>query len=136
MVKIELTYDSNFQTTITHLPSRRVIETDAPVDLKGKGRTFSPTDLLAASLGSCIATVIAMYVESCGWKLHGMEVEVEKTMTSRGKRRLAKLECEINIRGSFSSKQRSQIELIAKTCPVHASLHPDVAVPMEFHWTE
>ena len=134
MVKISLEYTGGLHTVATHGPSGRSLETDAPVDNHGRGESFSPTDLVAAALGACMATVMGIYAERHGIDLSGMRVEVSKEMTQTPPRRIARLATEIWFPAGV--KKSEPLERAALTCPVHASLHPEVEKPVIFHYAE
>ncbi len=81
MVEINLSYQGEKHCELTHGPSQTVIETDAPKDNQGRGESFSPTDLVAAGLGSCVLTIMAMKAEKDGHKFVGARARVEKHMS-------------------------------------------------------
>ncbi len=132
MVKIALEYTGGLHTVATHGPSGRTIETDAPVDNHGKGEAFSPTDLVAGALGACMSTVMGIYAESHGLDLKGMRVAISKEMTQTPPRRIARITTEIWFPAGI--EKNAALERAALTCPVHASLHPDVEKPVTFHY--
>jgi uncharacterized OsmC-like protein len=122
MVKIAIDYAGGLRCNAVHGPSGARLETDAPVDNHGRGESFSPTDLVATALGTCMATVMGIYAERKGIDLRGMKIEVTKEMTQSPPRRIAGL------------AHDPALENAAKTCPVHQSLHLDIAKPVVFHW--
>lgn len=132
MVKIALEYTGGLHTVATHGPSGRSIETDAPVDNHGKGEAFSPTDLVAGALGACMATIMGIYADAHGLDLRGMKIEVSKEMTQTPPRRIACLATEIWLPAGIQKSEA--LERAALTCPVHASLHPEVEKPVTFHY--
>lgn len=134
MVKMTVHYKGQLHCDLKHLPSGTVIHTDAPVDIGGKGEAFSPTDLLGASLASCIATTLALYAQRKGWDLSEMRLELEKSMTDTPSRRVGRLQVTLWIPHEFSQEERQLLEKVAHSCPVHKSLHPDVQVDLNFHW--
>ena len=134
MVKVTIDYEGNLRTSVKHGPSGNEISTDAPVDNNGKGERFSPTDLCAAALGSCIATIVGMQTERIVLNLSGMRIEVNKEMTTEFPRRIARLETEIWLPLNVTEDQKVLIENAAKGCPVHLSLHSDIEKPIIFHW--
>ena len=134
MVKVFVEYLGDLHCRVRHEPSGAVMETDAPVDNQGKGESFSPTDLVAAALGSCIATVVGIYAKRQGWKLEGMRVEVEKQMATAPTRRIGRLLVNVWMPIILSDKDQQIVDKVAHTCPVHQSLHPDVEAPIVFHW--
>ncbi len=132
MVKTSLEYQGGLHCVATHGPSGKSIETDAPVDNHGKGEAFSPTDLVAAALGACMATIMGIYAESHGLDLTGMKIEVSKEMTTTPPRRIARLTTEIWLPAGIAPNPA--LERAAHTCPVHQSLHPEVEKPVTFHY--
>ena len=126
MVKIESIYEGELRCSSTHLPSGSGLITDAPVDNHGKGSAFSPTDLLATSLLTCVMTTMAIVAERNEIHLKGMRGSVFKHMTTTAPRRIAKLEVELHMPKSLNEDDRTRMEATAKGCPVHRSLHPDV----------
>lgn len=127
-------YTGELRTTATHGPSGTVIQTDAPTDNLGKGEYFSPTDLCATALGSCIITTIGIKGLQKGWDLTGSTVKVEKIMSSDTPRRIGQLNVDLKIPDRFSDKDKKHMEHIAHACPVHHSLHPDVVLNVTLDW--
>jgi putative redox protein len=136
MVKIQVTYQGDLHTQATHGPSKAQLATDAPVDNQGKGASFSPTDLTATSLGTCMLTTMGIVAKKNGWKLDGATATVEKHMVADPDRRIGKLVVELRIPGRFGAKERAVLEKTALTCPVQQSLNPRIEVPVTFHWDE
>ena len=136
MVKITAEYQGDLHCQAKHAPSGATIFTDAPTDHQGKGELFSPTDLIAAALATCILTTLGILARRKGWNVEGMRVEVEKTMTDDSPRRIASLPVLIWMPIVLDHDSRSLIEKAAFTCPVHHSLHPDIEAPIIFHWPE
>ena len=130
-----MTYDGQLRTTATHGPSGSKVITDAPVDNHGRGESFSPTDLVATALGSCMATIMGIFAERHGVDLRGMRVTVKKEMVTAPVRRIGKLTTEIFVPLPADHPQRETLERVVFTCPVHQSLHPDVEKPVTFHWS-
>ncbi|MDQ6809990.1 MAG: OsmC family protein [Verrucomicrobiota bacterium] len=133
MVKMSIRYTGGLHCAATHGPSQTEIATDAPTDNQGKGEAFSPTDLVAAALGTCMATTMAIVGERKGIKLDGMTVEVTKEMTDNP-RRIRRIGVEIHLPLPESCSDRELLERTARHCPVHQSLHPDVQMPVQFFW--
>ena len=133
-VQIEMTYEGQLRTTAVHGPSGNSVITDAPVDNHGRGESFSPTDLVATALGTCLATVMGIYAERHGMDLKGMRVTVKKEMVQIPVRRIGRLTVEIHVPLPADHPHRAPMERAVATCPVHASLHPDVEKPVTFHW--
>jgi putative redox protein len=134
MVKIEIEYKGQLQTEAVHTPSSSRIFTDAPVDNGGKGSAFSPTDLLATALGTCMVTIMGLFAERHGIDLTGTKVSVAKEMLQEPVRRIKRLTVDIVVPLPATHPKKSALEKAALTCPVHQSLHPDVEIPVNFHW--
>lgn len=131
MVKSVATYTGEKHCQIEHDPSRSVIETDAPIDNNGRGEKFSPSDLMAAALGSCALTVMSIVAERDGVDLKGTRAEVEKHMVTNP-RRIGKLITTITFPKGIPHDYRKKLENTAHTCPVHSSLHADIEAPLVF----
>lgn len=134
MVHIDVRYEGDLHCEAVHGPSGTALNTDAPKDNHGRGESFSPTDLVATALGSCMLTVMGIAARTLGVDLSGATASVEKEMASSGVRRIAKLSVKIRVPGSVSAENREKLERAAHTCPVHQSLHPEVEKPIEFVW--
>jgi len=135
MVNISVRYAGNKKCDLKH-PDGATIRTDAPRDIGGDASGFSPTDLVAAGLASCILTTMAMYGERHGMDLTGATATVEKHMTQPpSPRRIARLPVVVTIpAGAVAPEMRERIEAIGYKCPVHASLHPEVDAPIEYRY--
>ena len=131
MVRIDATYDRNLRCTATHGPSGKQLITDAPVDNMGKGESFSPTDLLATSMLTCIMTIVAIRADSKKVDVAGMTGSVEKTMAS-GPRRVAKLEVVINLPSGLNMKDRAWLITEGCNCPVCVSVSESMEVDVTF----
>jgi uncharacterized OsmC-like protein len=136
MVKISIQYEGELRCSAIHGPSKRRLETDAPVDNQGKGESFSPTDLVATALGTCMATVMGIFAKRHEINLQGMKIEVSKEMTSEGPRKIAKLRTEIWIPVKKTHEKSEMLERAALTCPVHHSLDPEMQKPVTVHWAD
>ena len=134
MVKIEIEYKGSLLTEAVHVLSGAKISTDAPLDNGGKGSSFSPTDLVATALGTCMVTTMGLFAERHGIDLEGTKVSVAKEMIQQPVRRIGRLIVDIEIPLPSSHPQKGALEKAALTCPVHQSLHPDVEIPVRFHW--
>ncbi len=136
MVEINLTYQPPLHTHATHAKSGQTLWTDAPVDNNGKGESFSPTDLLATSLGACMLTIMGMIAARENIDIAGTKVKVIKEMTATAPRRVGKLTVTFQVPASANATEVQRQKLInaAHTCPVHRSLHPDIEVVTEFNW--
>ena len=134
MVKVSIDYQGQLRSNAVHGPSGTSLTTDAPVDNNGKGESFSTTDLCATALGTCMATIIGMQTERAGIDLSGLRIEVSKVMSADLPRRITELATEIWLPIKLDAEQQKLVEKAALTCPVHYSLHPDIAKPIQFHW--
>ncbi len=134
MTEIEIHYEGDLHCRATHLPSGAEIATDAPPDNHGRGQAFSPTDLLAASLGTCMATIMAIAGQKYGLELKGIRVNVRKGMASTPPRRIGRLEVDYFVPLAANHPHRESLEKAALACPVHHSLHPDIEQEIKFHW--
>jgi putative redox protein len=133
MTTINSRYDGALRCHSSHGPSGCDLETDAPTDNQGKGERFSPTDLVATALSTCILTILGIVAERHGWPLQGASARIEKTMTAEAPRRIALLEVWISLPPSLSEQQRHVLRLAGESCPVKLSL--EGSVPMRLHWT-
>ena len=133
-VEINITYEGGLHTAATHGPSRNTLSTDAPVDNGGKGAAFSPTDLVATALGTCMATVMGLVAERNKLDIEGLQIQVIKEMTADPVRRIGTLKTRLVFpQGkTLSRTDRAKLEAAARACPVKQSLHPDVRTPVEF----
>ena len=131
MVRIDATYDGNLRCTATHGPSGKQLITDAPVDNMGKGESFSPSDLLATSMLTCIMTIVAIRADSKKVDVAGMTGSVEKTMAS-GPRRIAKLEVVINLPSGLNMEDRAWLITEGCNCPVCVSVSESMEVDVTF----
>lgn len=130
-----VTYEGNLRTVATHLRSNTVIETDAPTDNNGKGERFSPTDLTATALASCMLTIMGMKAPALEVALEGTKVEVEKIM-SADPRRISGINLTFHFPETVvaGEKERTILERTAHTCPMIYSIHPDIKVQVTFNW--
>lgn len=132
MVKIEAAYAGGKKCDLSH-PDGHTLRTDAPRDIGGDATGFSPTDLVAAGLASCVLTTIAMSAEHHGLDLTGATATVEKHMSAPpAPRRLARLPVLVTLPASVPMDLRQRLERAGHACPVHASLHPDVDAPITY----
>lgn len=131
MVRIDATYDGNLRCTATHAPSGTELITDAPVDNNGKGESFSPTDLLATSMLTCIMTIVAIRADSKQIDVTGMTGNVEKSMAANP-RRVAKLDVTVNLPSGLSMDDRSWLITEGCNCPVCVSVSETMEVDVTF----
>ena len=134
MVTITLDYQGELHCRAVHGPSGTFIETDAPVDNQGKGEAFSPTDLVAVALGSCVLTTMGIKAQSMDIELAGASAQVIKEMSAGPPRRIARLTTTIRIPLDLPERSRASLERAALGCPVHRSLSPEIEIPVEFVW--
>lgn len=134
-VEITVVYEGNLRCVATHVPSGAKLATDAPVDNGGSGAQFSPTDLVATALGTCVITTMGLVAARHQVDITGTKVRVTKQMVQQPIRRIASLVTEIVIPAAVSDPaMRKRLEAAAHHCPVHASLHPDVHAPLNFKY--
>jgi putative redox protein len=136
MVEINVVYEGKLRCKSTHGPSGAVLLTDAPVDNHGQGASFSPTDLVATALGTCMLTVMGIAAERENLDLTGTTVRVVKEMATQPVRRIGKLTVEFTVPTPTTAVQQQKLYNTAMTCPVHKSLHPDVEMAIEFKWLQ
>lgn len=134
MVQINVVYQGELRCAATHVPSGTVLKTDAPKDNHGKGESFSPTDLVATALGTCMLTTMAIVANVLQVDLKDSTITVVKEMAAKPSRRIGKLSVVINIAVKVDDAMKEKIKHGAEACPVHKSLHPDVQMPIEFNW--
>jgi putative redox protein len=128
-------YEGDLRTVATHVQSGNKIETDAPTDNNGKGERFSPTDLVATALGSCMATIMGMKARDLNVDLKGMKIEIQKIMKA-DPRRIGGINATFSFPEKIvtDEKQRIILERAAHTCPVIYSINPDIEVKIVFNW--
>ncbi|MGD0831132.1 MAG: OsmC family protein [Terracidiphilus sp.] len=134
MVAIQIEYQGELHCTAVHGPSGTELNTDAPKDNQGRGESFSPTDLVATALGSCMLTVMGITARTLNIDIGGTTAIVEKEMTTTPPRMIASLNVKIRVPQIISKENQQKLERAAHTCPVHKSLHPDIKSPIEFTW--
>ena len=127
-------YDGDLRTTCTHLRSGNSFETDAPVDNNGKGERFSPTDLMATSLATCMITVMGIKARTIGFDLNGVKIEVEKIMKA-APRRVGGINLFFHFPDELThieDKTKVILKTIGNNCPVAKSIHPDIEVNIDW----
>lgn len=134
MVNIQLEYQGDLHCKATHGPSGTELSTDAPKDNQGRGESFSPTDLVATALGSCMLTILGIAARTQNIDISGATADVVKEMTAAPPRRIERLAVKIHVPHAPSLEDREKLERAAHACPVHKSLHPDVQTQIEFNW--
>lgn len=134
MVSIAIAYEGQLRTRAVHGPSSCELVTDAPVDNHGKGESFSPTDLVATGLGSCILTILGIVAERDGLPIAGSSVQVSKHMSSDLPRRIVRLDVDLHLPAALTEADRQKLEKAGQTCPVRKSIHPDIVVNETYHF--
>ena len=130
----KIVYKGNLRTEATHLQSNQTIITDAPLDNNGKGEAFSPTDLLATSLGSCMLTIMGIVANRHNLSIEGTGIEITKIMESNP-RRVGEIIVEFTIpTGSLTTKDKELLEHAAHTCPVAKSLSTELKQTAIFNY--
>jgi uncharacterized OsmC-like protein len=132
VVEINIEYQGGLRCQAIHGPSGRELTTDAPVDNHGQGESFSPTDLVATALATCISTIMGIYAQRHDVDLAGTKIAIEKHMSPEAPRRIARLPMKITMPAGIEKKHRDALEETVQHCPVHRSLHPGVQTPVEF----
>ena len=134
MIEISIDYQGQLRCSAIHQPSGDCLATDAPVDNNGRGEAFSPTDLVATALGTCMATVMGIVARQKEISLEGMKLRVRKHMSADSPRRISRLEVEAEMPISVDHPDREMIQSAALECPVHHSIHPEIEVAITWHW--
>lgn len=131
----QIIYKGALRTEATHLQSNTIIETDAPTDNQGKGERFSPSDLLATSLGNCMMTIMGIKARDMHIDLAGTKIDITKTMKAEP-RRVSGVKVAFHFPQTLQldEKQKTILENAAKTCPVAKSIHPDIEQDISFNW--
>jgi putative redox protein len=130
----KIVYQGNLRTESTHLQSGTTIHTDAPIDNNGKGEAFSPTDLLANSLGCCMITIMGIVAEKHALKIEGTSIEITKIMIS-DPRRVGEIIVEFTMpKNNYSDKDKTLLENAAHTCPVAKSLNAEIKQTVIFNY--
>ncbi len=136
MTTVETIYLGELRTEATHVQSGNKIITDAPTDNQGRGEYFSPTDLVATSLGSCMITVMGIAARTHNFNIDGTKLMITKVMTQEPPRRIAEIIVELTFpAGNYSEKEKKILEYVVKTCPVALSLHPDVKQNIKLNYS-
>lgn len=132
MATIKANYSGNLRTEAIHIQSGKTLITDAPVDNMGKGEAFSPTDLLATSLGTCMLTTMAIAAQKNGFEMQNVSIEITKIMASNP-RRVDEVQISMDLTDTaYTEEQKSILESAALNCPVAKSLHADLKQTVDF----
>lgn len=134
MVEIRVRYEGDLHCVAVHGPSGASFATDAPADNQGRGESFSPTDLVATALGTCMLTTMGIAAQKHGLDIAGARAEVVKSMIADPLRRIARLTVVLRVPREFDEPARALLERAALTCPVQQSLSPATEIPVEFRW--
>lgn len=135
MVEIDVVYEGDLHTRCRHGPTGAELATDAPLDNEGRGQSFSPTDLVATAIGSCMLTIMGIVARRHEWSLEGARASVEKHMVADPVRRIGRLVVRFAMPSGLSPESRTVLERAAETCPVRHSLHPKVELDVSFDWS-
>jgi putative redox protein len=135
-VEINVGYTGQLRCQAIHGPSGETLNTDAPTDNGGKGESFSPTDLVATALGTCVMTILGLVAERHNIDLDGTQIQVTKEMITEPVRRIGGLRTVVTIPVNAVTDEdlRTRLEAAARKCPVHQSLHPDIDAPIDFFY--
>lgn len=135
-VEIKVGYTGQLRCEATHGPSGEKLSTDAPTDNGGKGESFSPTDLVATALGTCVMTILGLVAERHGLDLGSTQIQVTKEMITEPVRRIGVLRTVVTIPADAVGDEdlRTRLEAAARKCPVHQSLHAEIDAPIDFHY--
>ena len=133
MPTVSCLYSGELRCEATHHGSGAVLMTDAPIDNAGQGEAFSPTDLLATSVATCMLTIMGITAKSRNWSIEGSTAEVNKHMTQSGPRKVERLRVHVKLPQHLSDEQRSLLQRVAEQCPVKRSLDP--MMQLELIWS-
>lgn len=136
MVEIHIDYKEQLHCEAKHGPSGTLLDTDAPVDNQGRGESFSPTDLIATALGTCMATIMGIAARNKEISLAGMRLKIGKEMSSDLPRRIIALPVEIWMPVAEDDPAREFLKNAALSCPVNESIHPDIEVSISWNWSK
>ncbi|TRX72621.1 OsmC family protein [Carboxylicivirga sp. M1479] len=134
MTTVKTKYIGGLRTENIHVQSGTKIITDAPCDNRGKGESFSPTDMLATALGNCIMTIMGIKAMDNNIDIEGTELDITKIM-AENPRRVSEVIMEFNFPNkAYSMEEKALIESVAGTSPVPLSVHPDLKQTIRFNW--
>ena len=133
MVKCTISYQGGLRCSMQHEPSGATASTDAPVDNRGKGESFSPTDMMCSAMAACMETIMGIYAEDNGLDLRGTVITVGKVM-SANPRRIARIETEISVPLPADNPHKEALLDCVLGSPAMRSLHPDIEVPITWNW--
>ena len=133
MTQVKCSYLGDLKCEAIHLQSKSVINTDAPIDHCGKGEDFSPTDLLATSLGTCFLTIMAIKAKANGWDVNGIQLKIEKLMTKNKERKIKELIIDIYLPKSISKKKVDFLKEASEDCPVKRNLSEEIDIKVNWY---
>ncbi len=133
MTKLKCHYLGDLNCEAIHLQSGSLVKTDAPLDHFGKGEYFSPTDLLATSLGTCLLTIMAIKAKSKGFDLEGIYLNIEKLMTKNNERKIKELIIDIFIPVTYSNGTIDFLKEASEDCPVTRNLSNEIDIKISWH---
>ena len=131
--KISCRYLGDLQAEAKHTLSGSIVNTDAPKDHDGEGKDFAPTDLLASSLGTCVITIMGIEAKRRGWEIDNIKVDIYKTMTLEGPRKIKSLVLEIFMPSELTSEKYKVLKRVAEDCPVKLNLEGSVDIDLHWH---
>lgn len=134
MVEMTVSYLGDLRCEAVHGPSGATILTDAPTDNHGKGEMFSPTDLVATALSTCMLTLMGIACRRHGMSIDGASAQVKKEMVTAPQRRVGKITVLLRVPTTLTDEQKQILIDAALSCPVHHSLHPDITIDTQFEW--
>ena len=136
MVEVTIDYKGELHCEAQHGPSETIIETDAPVDNQGRGEAFSPTDLVATALGTCMATIMGIVARRENVDLAGLRIRVSKEMSADLPRRISQLAVVCQMPIAESDPFSEALQKAAMGCPVNHSIHPEIEVLVKWEWDQ
>ena len=136
MVKIDAVYKGGLHCRITHGPSGKIMDTDAPKDNMGRGESFSPTDLTAASLLTCMLTTMGIVAKKENFEFKNASGEITKEMAPSPDRKIARLTVSIQMPKGLPKEKRAALEKTALACPVYKSLNPSIKITAAFNYED
>lgn len=134
MTQMDIFYEGELRTKCVHKENGQILRTDAPKDNMGKGELFSPTDLVAAALGSCILTLMGIVATKLKIDLLGLRLTVVKEMALAPSRKIGRLKVDVFCPKTFDPDTTQKLEKAANFCPVYESLHPEIIQDITYHW--
>lgn len=134
MVKMSVLYEGELHTVVTHLPTGNRLHTDVSKDSVRQGKNFSPTDLVSGALASCMATMLGVFAQKKGWDVRGLRIVVDKVLSEDISQRIIALPVEIWMPTAIPETEKTKVERVVISCPVHQSLNSEIKIPLTIHW--